>query len=170
VIAFGGTRDIYTVRVADGKLTRLTHSGQSWRGNYTPSYSPAGTRIAFARNVDAFNTDIYVMNANGTGLRRVTTSPASDGRFGEEHGPTWSPDGRTLVYVSNRDGQWELYAIGVDGTNERRLTVTLDEDESAPRFTPRGTILYSHSGKLAEMTTAGKKLRELGRGVSADLR
>jgi TolB protein len=170
VVAFSGTRDIYTVRVADGKLTRLTRSEESWRGNFTPSYSPDGKRIAFARSVNAFNADIFVMNANGTGLRRVTTSPASDGRFGEEHGPTWSPDGRTLVYVSNRDGQWELYAIGADGRGERRLTNTPNEDEDAPRFTRGGAILYSHDGKIAEMTAGGQKLRELGRGTSADLR
>ena len=50
------------------KIVNLTNSGESWRGNYSPAYSPDGTRIAFATNRDGGNTEIYSMNASGGGL------------------------------------------------------------------------------------------------------
>jgi Tol biopolymer transport system component len=170
-IAFTGTRDVFIVRIADRRLTNLTRSDESWRGNFTPSFSPDGKLIAFSRSTTAFNNDIFVMRANGTGLRRLTKTVGTDGRWGEEHGPAWSPDGRRLVYVSNRDGNWELYTIGLDGSRERRLTRTRELDENAPRFTADGSeIVYSRSGRIALMNANGADVRELGGGTSADLR
>lgn len=173
-IAFSGTRDILTVRVADGKLTNLTHSTKSWLGNYTPAYSPDGRLIAFARNTDAFNSDIFLMTPRGRIVRRLTHSVGTDAQLGEEHGPAWSPDGRRLVFVSNRSGRsWELYTIGADGRGERRLTNTPSSryDEDAPRYVDRGTrILYAHNGRIAVMNADGTGVEELGLGLSADRR
>lgn len=170
-IAFSGTRDIYTVVVATGALTRLTHSEQSWLGNFTAAYSPDGKTIAFSRSTDAFNNDLFLMRADGTHLRRLTRTRGTDGRQGEETMPTWSPDGRTIVFVSNRDDNWELYAIGRDGRGERRITRTARTDESSPRFARDGTrILFVHDGRVATIGLDGTGLRELGAGRSADWR
>jgi TolB protein len=159
------------VRAADGRLTNLTNSRESWRGNYTPAYSPNGKLIAFARNTDAFNTDIFLMTTGGKIVKRLTHSVGADGRFGEEHGPSWSPDGRTLVYVSNRTGNWDLFAIGVDGKGERRLTNTPRYDEDAPSYTDNGAkILYARNGRIAVMNRDGSGVVELGLGTSADAR
>ena len=173
-IAFAAGRDILTVRVADGKLTNLTHSRKPWLGNYTPAFSPTGKLIAFARNTDAFNSDIFLMTTRGTIVRRLTHSIGTDSRLGEEHGPAWSPDGRTLVYVSNRVGRsWELFRIGVDGRGERRLTHTSSAhyNENAPRYIENGRrILYAHDGLIATIAADGSDIEELGAGTSADLR
>ena len=87
-------------------------------------------------------------------VRRLTHSIGTGGKLGEEHGPAWSPDGRTLVYVSNRSGtSWDLYAIRVHGTGERRLTRTPHADEDAPRFSRDGRrILYVRDGRNAAMS------------------
>jgi TolB protein len=171
-IVFSTGRDIVVVRLADGRRMRLAHGAKPYLLNVTPSYSPDGARIAFARSLDAYNTDIFVMRADGTQLRRVTRSPASDSTFGEEHGPAWSPDGRTLVYVSNRRGvSWELYRIDVNGGREQRLTNTPSRryNENAPRFSRDGTeILYVHDGRVAVVRADGTDVRELGAGDSAD--
>jgi TolB protein len=173
-IAFSGTRDVLTVRVADAKLTNLTKSRESWRGNYTPAYSPNGKLIAFSRSTDAFNSDIFLMTASGKIVKRLTRSVGTDSQLGEEHGPTWSPDGKRIVFVSNRSGtSWELYAIGVDGKGERQLTNTPSPryDEDAPRFVENGSrILYAHDGRIATMQADGTDVRELGLGTSGDLR
>jgi TolB protein len=172
-IAFGGIQDIFTVTVAGAKVARLTHSPKPWLGNFTPAYSPDGKRIAFARSTDAFNSDIFLVNANGTRLVRLTKSKGTDSRLGEEHGPAWSPDGRSLVYVSNRDRSFELYRIDVSGRSERRLTRTPSGayDEDAPRFSRDGKrILYTHDGRIAVMNADGTGVRELGLGISADWR
>lgn len=171
-IAFAGTRDILTVRVADRKVTNLTRSQKSWLGNYTPAYSPNGKLIAFARNTDAFNSDIFLMTTSGKIVRRLTHSIGTDSQLGEEHGPAWSPDGRRLVYVSNRAGMsWELFTIGVDGRGEFQLTDTPRYDEDAPRYVENGRrILYAHDGRIASIAADGTGVEELGLGTSADWR
>ena len=171
-IAFAGTRDILTVRLADGKLTNLTRSRQSWLGNTTPAYAPNGKLIAFSRSTDAFNTDIFLMTTKGKIVKRLTRSVGTDSMLGEEHGPSWSPDGRSLVYVSNRPGvSWELFTIRADGTHERQLTNTPTPryDEDAPRW-EGDRILYAHDGRIATIPAAGGAPEELGLGTSADRR
>lgn len=170
-IAFSGTRDLFAVRVADGRLTALTRSGESWRGNFTPAYSPDGRTLAFSRSTDAFNNDIFLARPDGSGLRRLTRSLGTHDRQGEEMMPAWSPDGRTLVFVSNRDGNFELYAIDRTGRNERRLTRTPGVDEENPRFGSDGRrILFVHDGRVATMNADGTGVRELGLGTAADWR
>jgi TolB protein len=51
--------------------------------------------------------------------------------------PTWSPDGRTVVYVSNRSGAWNLWSIDIDGGDPRPLTAGAEEDRF-PAFSPDG--------------------------------
>jgi Tol biopolymer transport system component len=59
--------------------------------------------------------EIYVMNLDGSGIKRLTNNAANDGL------PTWSPDGRTIAYVSDQGGAWSIWAIRPDGSNRRRL-------------------------------------------------
>jgi len=94
------------------------------------SWSPDGTRIAFTsvrdRNGEtcfhecSVSGEIYVANADGTRLTRLTTSEADD------HSPTWSPDGRQIAFVSDRSNRQEheneIWIIGVDGEGLRRVT------------------------------------------------
>jgi TolB protein len=56
------------------------------------------------------------MNANGSSPVNITNSPGWDGS------PSWSPDGQSLVFASNRGGKEEIYTIGTDGTGLTRLT------------------------------------------------
>src|SRR5262249_23662211 len=88
-------------------------------------------RIAFVSN-RAGNDDIYVMNANGTGLTRLTDNPANDGQ------PAWSPDVKRVAFVSSRTGNDEIYVMNADGTSVTRLTknAAIDRD---PAWSPTGT-------------------------------
>ena len=79
-----------------------------------PALSPNGQRIAFMSRRDG-NWEIYIVNADGSGLRRLTENSAQDGL------PTWSPDGRAIAFVSNRGGSWAVWAMTPTGADQQQL-------------------------------------------------
>lgn len=78
----------------------------------TPPSSATSGGIAFVSERDG-NAEIYVVNADGTGLGRLTNDPA------EDTGPAWSPDGTGITFASDRDGNFDIYAMNADGTRSR---------------------------------------------------
>ena len=101
----------------------------SGRGsNFLPAWSPDGTRIAFASNRDG-NMELYVMNADGSNVRRITHHPAADVV------PTWSPTGTQIAFTSDRAGTPQIYIVGADGLNLRRLT-TSESYADRPTWSP----------------------------------
>lgn len=111
-----------------------------------PAWSPDGTRIVFCSTQDTLdigNHEIYVMNADGSGQVRLTTSPAGD------QWPAWSPDGSQIAFVSTRDGgNYEIYVMDADGTNQ---TVLPDTYSSLyPAWSPDGTQIAVASYVFSE--------------------
>jgi Tol biopolymer transport system component len=116
-----GRTKIYALDLAAGQVRPLT-SGDAWRDE-NPRWSPDGTRIAFKSNRAHYSGsppeqgnadyDLYTMNADGSDVRRLTTDPAN------EHDPTWAPDGKSLVYSSDKDSRGDLYLWLADGRVER---------------------------------------------------
>ncbi|MFW6116209.1 MAG: TolB family protein, partial [bacterium] len=68
------------------------------------AWSPSGEQIAFSSDRDG-NYEIYVMNADGSDQRRLTSSPGTD------WGATWSPDGARIAFASDRNGEMELFVM-----------------------------------------------------------
>ena len=73
-------------------------------------------------------------------IRRLTSHTAAD------WSPTWSPDGRHIAFVSNRDGNPEIYVMGSDGSNPRRLTHHTANDWSLV-WSPDGRHIAFHSNR-----------------------
>lgn len=73
--------------------------------------------------------DIFSVKIDGQGMQRLTTTPGYDAEA------TISPDGKTIVWTSVRDGDLDIYAMNLDGTHVRRLTDTLGYD-GGPFFSP----------------------------------
>lgn len=96
-------------------------------------FSPDRTQIAFSSN-RAGNFDIWIMDADGTSLRRVTSAP------GAERQPAWMPDGQSLVYTANASGASQLMRVGVDGTGATPLTAG-EGGHRAPAISPDGRYL-----------------------------
>ena len=101
-------------------------------------------QIAFTSGRDG-NAEIYVMDADGGNLRRLTNNPARD------HSPAWSPDGKRIAFVSDRDGHvnvrnspnYEIYVMDADGSNQQNLTNDPDNDRH-PSWSPDGKrIVFS---------------------------
>jgi dipeptidyl aminopeptidase/acylaminoacyl peptidase len=103
---------------ADGSdQQQLTGTQVNW-GESRPVWSPDGTKIAFASEHDfpVDNTEIYVMNADGSGETRITHSPYRD------DWPTWAPDGTKLAFAHGSLLYPEIYRINVDGSGIRLLS------------------------------------------------
>jgi uncharacterized protein YjdB len=110
----GGNPGIYQLRsgVADTLRAVLADSF----ANIQPALAPDRTRIAFSSN-RAGSYDLYLMDADGENLQRLTTDP------GREAEPVWTPDGTRLVYTVTRQGaQPQLYYLRPDGRPAQALT------------------------------------------------
>jgi dipeptidyl aminopeptidase/acylaminoacyl peptidase len=104
-----------------------------------PSVSPEGKRIAFVlRSTDLEankgRTDLWLVHADGTGLRQLTFSPESEGQ------PVWSPDGQSLFFLSSRGGSSQVFRLPLDGGESRPVT-KLPLDVGAFALSPDGKTL-----------------------------
>lgn len=142
-----GQLSIYTVGSDGQNLTRLTDEEYNDEG---PVWSPDGTQIAFFSNRRArrrelpVSLQVYVMNADGTGQRRLTDESAA-----LDHNISWSPDGTRLVYQSRPDITPvvnSLYVIDADGRGPRQRITDGQHDDAFPQWAPNGNrILYVQS-------------------------
>ncbi len=169
-IAFGrlepGERSEIVVMNADGSGKRTLADGGG------PVWSPDGRKIAFmkalpgapdervSRSSVRFH-EIYVMNADGSGQRRLTRNEVSD------DGPQWSPDGRRIAFLRGvrRGGAWkaDLYVMNADGSEQRNLG-----GRPVPWFayawSPDGRLIAFTRGRgfeVAVMNADGSGLRDL---------
>lgn len=132
-----GNADIWVMEADGSNQINLTNSAT---GDYDPAWSPDGTKIAFVSEPESRsfiewwsateegtkvrvfgseqqgNTDIWVMNADGSNQIRLTETEGWDGQ------PAWSPDDTKIVFTSHRDGDVQIYVMNADGSNQIRLT------------------------------------------------
>ncbi len=112
-----GKADLYLVQLSDGSLTRLTDDRFS---ESDPKWSPDGTRLLFstdrapgltdnAAQLLYQTADIYLMDVETRSMRRLTDNPRDD------TSPEWGPDGNHIVFVSDRNGVFNLYIADVTG-------------------------------------------------------
>jgi TolB protein len=74
--------------------------------------------------------DIWAVNLDGSSPRRLTSGP------GDNQGPTWAPNGRHLMFQSNRLGTWQLFSMLLDGTAQTPMTKG-SVDATSPSWSPR---------------------------------
>ena len=133
--------------------------------NWLPAWSPDGSQLAFTSNRDG-NSELYLMNADGKNLRRLTNHPGID------TSPTWSPQGHQLAFVSDRSGSLQVYVVGVDGTGLRRITFESHCDRPTWSPAPYNEIAYSsqtgpgHDIKIVDLAT--NEVRQLTFGLGTN--
>jgi len=111
------------------------------KGTYNnPALSPDGTHVAVTQfDGQAGNSNIWVVDlARGTNIK-VTFNP------GRNDYPVWSPDGRSIMFASNRGGHLDLYLKNADGSGEERLVFKTEQDKRPTSWSKDGRFLLYNS-------------------------
>ncbi len=138
----GRTR-LYTLDLVTGAVRRLT-GGRDYRDE-VPRWSPDGKRIAFKSNRGGGNLDVYVMDADGGNVVRITDHPAHD------HDPVWMPDGLSLIFSSERDSRSDLYRVWLSDRRVDRLTHHFVGRAIMPSVSPDGRSVAFAAQTLARL-------------------
>jgi Tol biopolymer transport system component len=110
-------------------LAVLTATPWSFAGPAHAAFPGTNGRLAFVQ-VDGDAEAIWVMEPDGSEPTALTDT-------GLDSDPAWSPDGGSIAFTSARDGNYEIYVMDADGSNQRRLTDDAGSDRQ-PEWSPDG--------------------------------
>lgn len=162
----GGARHIFAA--ADGKVQDLTGSS-SPAIDTQPKVSPDGREILFTSYAPGLpNTEIFVTALDGSDRTALTDTPQGNSD------PTWSPDGTRIAFVSDRDGEPNIYVMSLDGSGLREITHDAD-GKSQLAWSPGGDeIAFVHEPAgggdrdIYEVSASGGAAKDLTNDPSSD--
>ena len=145
---------VYMQTLAGGRTVVANFRGS----NSAPAWSPDGKQLAVVLTLDG-NSQIYLLNPDGSGRRRLMTSSGIDTE------PCFAPDGQSLYFTSDRGGSPQIYRVGLGGGDAQRVTFEGSYNVT-PRISPDGkTLVYiaRNNGRfqLTAMDLASRQVQTL---------
>ena len=127
--------EIYEMNIATGNVVQLTNR----LGNLNaPEISPDGMHIIFKMSSANTNKDIvWMMDRNGQNADKISRVVGWD--------PSWSPDGKYILFASNMDGAIQLYRMGIDGKDLHKVS-SLPAISGRSDWSPDGKFIVTYSG------------------------
>jgi TolB protein len=178
-----GNANIWLVRPDGSDLRQLTDlPGIS---EY-PTWAPDSRRVAFSCTFGEIlangtgDFEICVVNADGAGLARLSDAP------GESKLPAWSADGAKIAFQSNRNGwptlpeyqplgydpndfgDYELFLMNADGSDQHNLSNNPREDDTFPAWSRDGRLIFSRYGCLMVMDPASASVIQISKSGCAE--
>jgi hypothetical protein len=142
-LLFNRVGRIAKLPVAGGE-PQLLDTGFATRCNNDHGLSPDGTQLAISDQSQERKSLIYLLPAGGGTPRRIT-------QLGPSYWHGWSPDGRTLAFCGERNGEFDIYTIPAEeGGGEQRLTTASGLDDG-PDYSPDGKYIYFNSERTGTM-------------------
>jgi len=131
----------------EGKNKELINTGFATRCNNDHGISPDGKQLVISNSIeqspDNYASAIFILPIHGGEPKQITENTPS-----YWHG--WSPDGKTLTYVGNRNNEYDIYTIPVAGGEEKQLTSSRGLDDG-PEYSPDGKYIYYNSYQTGRM-------------------
>ncbi|MBI1734066.1 MAG: Tol-Pal system beta propeller repeat protein TolB [Candidatus Rokubacteria bacterium] len=119
-----GSPHVFVMDAEGANVRQLTFGGYQTQ----PRWSPKGDTIAYTARHGTF--DVWAVQSDGSNARRLTAGP------GDNQGSAWSPNGRHLMFQSNRLGGWQIFSMLADGTAQAPVTRGTGE-RTSPSWSPR---------------------------------
>jgi len=142
-LLFNRKGKIETIDVTGGP-TQTIDTGFAVRCNNDHGISPDGKELVVSdQSQEEHKSIVYILPIEGGTPRRITKNSPS-----YWHG--WSPDGKTLAFVGQRDGEFDIYTISTAGGDEKRMTTAPGLDDG-PEYTPDGKYIYFNSVRSGHM-------------------
>ncbi len=161
-----GTADLYIIDITGQNLQKLDTNKAKKGGEH--AWSPNGRFLAYAAR-EIGRTVIDVIDLRSKESRRLIDHPSLN------HSPVWSPNGKWIGFVSDRNGDRQIYRINADGSNLKQLTKK--GDNTNPAWSPDSQWIAFNSYRGPEhgagnfllyvMTADGGRLRKLGKSALA---
>ena len=133
---------LYRIPVEGGEPEQIP-TGNASRINNDHGISPDGTQLVISDGTETGQSLIYTLPIEGGSPSKITPQ-------GPSYWHGWSPDGQTLAYCAERDGNYDIYTIPVRGGEETRLTSAPLLDDG-PDYSPDGKYIYFNSARTGTM-------------------
>ncbi len=121
-------------------------------GFFTPAVSPDGGRLAIAI-AGAQNRDLWIKQLDQGPLDRLTFAE------GQDHRPWWSPDGSSLVFITERGESRDAYRLRADGVGQAELVLDLEGAVNQAFFSPDGEWLVYRTGRLNALDIYARRVQ-----------